>query len=500
MVENGGIMDNQKLKQNLQNNKVNVLKAIIFIAVILSPIIFTKYLIDTDTYFILNIGRYTLNNGFTTIDPFTLHEGLSYIFQQWLTGVIFYTVYKSFGYLGLVIMIIVQSIIMLIIMYKFLMLLTGDNFNISIILTGYFAVNASWYMVTRPQIMSYIIVLLFILMIEKYARTEKIRYLILLPVLSFAEINLHAAAWPLLFVFSLPFLCSSNKIASKINDIQFRKIPLLISLAGCFIAGFITPYGYKSMTYLFTSNGARHSRSISELQDPGLFNVRTLLVIITMAVILILITVRYYQKKSFCIRYFLLCGGTFVMYMIALRNIVYCSIGLCLYMAVLVNGIELNTHIKLIKRDRNFILKTLTILSLAILGIEIFKLGTIRLKPNGVENSCNQIVDYMNANTDDKNLYTDFNTGGYFEFYGFKTTIDPRMELYTKKMNGVYDYYDEYIEASSGYIYYDDYFSKYDAKYIATRNKILNTLFEHDSKYEKLVDGDPYVLWIRHPD
>ena len=49
---------------------------------------------NNDIWFILNFGRYILNNGFPTIDPFTIHDGLEIIVQQWLSDIIFYSGYK----------------------------------------------------------------------------------------------------------------------------------------------------------------------------------------------------------------------------------------------------------------------------------------------------------------------------------------------------------------------------------------------------------------------
>lgn len=476
-------------------SNTRLFKMIILLAVLLTPVLFMVKHIDTDTYFILNLGRYTLENGFTTTDPFTMHEGLNYIFQQWLTGVIFYKIYQFAGYQGLIIMVAVESIIMVAIMYKLLMILSKNNFVVSALLSIAFSFGASCYMTTRPQIMSYIIILTFITLMEKYAETEKIRYLVPLPILSLAEINLHAATWPLLFVFSLPFIFSFNRLASIVNNIQFKKIPLLIFLAISFAVGFITPYGYKSMAYLFMSNGAKNSRIISELAAPEFMDPRSIVILISAALIIMITVIRYYKKKPFCVRYFLLCGGTLIMYAIALRNIVYCTIGLCLYGAVLLSDVKIPDKNKIINPKTMF--KIFYILSLVLLAVEIYAAGNLKLEKNNMEESCGQIVEYLNEHTDEKNLYTDFGSGGYFEFYGFKTAMDPRMELYTKKMNGKYDYFDEYAKVTRGFIYYDDYFSKYDARYIVTSNAILGNMFEHDNRYTKLIDTDNYDLWIR---
>ena len=46
--------------------------------------------LNNDIWFILNCGKYVVQNGIPNIEPFTIHEGLSFVMQQWLTAVIFW--------------------------------------------------------------------------------------------------------------------------------------------------------------------------------------------------------------------------------------------------------------------------------------------------------------------------------------------------------------------------------------------------------------------------
>ena len=45
---------------------------------------------DNDIWFLLNNGRYVINSGIPVVDPFTIHEGLKYVMQQWGTSLFFY--------------------------------------------------------------------------------------------------------------------------------------------------------------------------------------------------------------------------------------------------------------------------------------------------------------------------------------------------------------------------------------------------------------------------
>ena len=57
---------------------------------------------DNDIWFILSTGRSIVQDGFFTVDPLTLHQGLSYLPQQWLSAVLDWSVYSMVGQGGLV--------------------------------------------------------------------------------------------------------------------------------------------------------------------------------------------------------------------------------------------------------------------------------------------------------------------------------------------------------------------------------------------------------------
>ena len=70
----------------------------LFVLMILPCFIFNKTL-DDDGYFLLKHGEYIINNGFPTTEPFTMHQNLNFVMQQWLYATIIYYIYNSFGYL-----------------------------------------------------------------------------------------------------------------------------------------------------------------------------------------------------------------------------------------------------------------------------------------------------------------------------------------------------------------------------------------------------------------
>ena len=114
---------------------------------------------DNDIWFILNNGRYVLSHGIPHMDPFTIHEGLHYVMQQWLSSIIFYGVYKIFGKYGLLLLMFLLFWLLTFILYK-LCYLISDNKKISVAITSIVIFAVSYdFLITRPQIFTYIILL-----------------------------------------------------------------------------------------------------------------------------------------------------------------------------------------------------------------------------------------------------------------------------------------------------------------------------------------------------
>ena len=67
-------------------------QAISFLVIPIFIGLLTSTSFDNDIWFLINTGRYILNHGFPTIDPFTIHEGFNLVVQQWIPDVIFYEI------------------------------------------------------------------------------------------------------------------------------------------------------------------------------------------------------------------------------------------------------------------------------------------------------------------------------------------------------------------------------------------------------------------------
>ena len=82
----------------------NIICIVLLVALIIAiPLaVFLIRDIDNDTWFMLNHGRYIMKNGlYPQYEPFTVHEGMEFTFQKWLSCILFWLIYKYLGKVAL---------------------------------------------------------------------------------------------------------------------------------------------------------------------------------------------------------------------------------------------------------------------------------------------------------------------------------------------------------------------------------------------------------------
>ena len=94
---------------------------VVVLATMFIPFLFIflmPFKLDNDFWFLINTGKYIINNGIPHIEPFTIHSNLSFVAQQWLTDIIFYLIYNKFNIYGMYIFILISNIIVVFLLYK----------------------------------------------------------------------------------------------------------------------------------------------------------------------------------------------------------------------------------------------------------------------------------------------------------------------------------------------------------------------------------------------
>ncbi len=134
--------------------------------------------LDRDTFFLLNTGRYIINNGIFYIDPFSMHEGLNIIVQQWLSDVIYYGIYSLLGVKGIMLFLFIMLFIISFCLYKLFYLLCNNKIvsYILMILCSSIICFENLF-VSRPQIFTYLIIIIELYLLERYIKSKTNKYL-----------------------------------------------------------------------------------------------------------------------------------------------------------------------------------------------------------------------------------------------------------------------------------------------------------------------------------
>ena len=455
---------------------------------------------DNDIWFLMNNGRYVINNGIPHIDPFTIHEGLHYVMQQWLSYVIFYSIYNTFGKHGLWGLMIFIYLVLVVVLYNINKYISKNKFY-SVIVEVIVMSMLCDYLVTRPQVFSYIILLLETYCLEKYYQEDNWKYLIFLPILSVLLINMHSAIWFLQYVFMLPFIV--NILVKDKN--KWKRIGTIgVVLIIMFIVGFINPYGIEAITYLFKSYGIKDvNHSIMEMIPSNIeYPVWFLSILLFLLYVYVAI---YHRKKKVEIRYFLFLIGTFILALLHKKCISY----YLLWYSYAAMGLYFKIDIfKKMKNNKYYIsiknglIVGLSLSLLVILGLTIKTSYSVYSMRDRNE----EVIDYLldNYDVEDIKLYASFNDGGYAEYRNIKVYMDPRAELFFKKMNGKYDIFSESytVENYPTDEEIEDFLSKYHFTHLmvyfdTTLEKYLKNSDKYQCIYTKYFDDDkslPLVL------
>lgn len=471
--------------KKIVNNKLYIILLIPILLFLIKGIVF-----GVDLGFLLSEGKYVLNNGIPNIDPLTFHNGLSFIMHQWLTSIFFYLIYNYIGKLGLIILELLMILLINIILYKLCKLISNKK-ELSIIISTIITtvIVLFNYIDIRPQIFTYFLLILFIYIIESYKKkNSKIIYL--LPLISIIQINLHAAMYSFLYIFTIPFII---EIIIK-KELKKNKLILIIIFISI-ISGLINPYGIKAITYILYSSDKSINILVPEMHHPSFFTIEYLL--FTIIVFINFITYMYYYRKykNIKISYILLLFESILLFFIAPKS----------YIFIYIFGIyPISYYLKDVKLSKKKILYLNYIYHIIIIPMIVLLLLTIiLLNKNIYLNKDKDIINatkYLKDNYNIKEIkpYNTRNIGPYLEYIGIKPYIDTRAELFIYKMNKKKDISNEYLNIITGKTNIDKFNKKYNFTHlIYYKENDINYYKNKINNYRLIYNKNNIKIWIR---
>ncbi len=456
-----------------------------YIILFLIPILFFiqyNLRIDNDFWFTIKEGEYVINNGFPNVVPFTIYDNLNFIYQSYGAGVIFSFIYKLLGTYGILFFVIFILIIMTYFYYRLCMKVSNNNENISILVTvitmSLLAIN---YITTRPQIFTYLNLIIVLYIMELYSNTNNRKYLYILPIISLIQSNIHCMFFFMLIIFMLSYIFNNSK--------EYEIKPILVTMLFMILTGLINPYGINNLLYVFNSYGQNIlEKTIKELQP---LSFSSLFGKIHIFIILIIYILYFKSRKKIPIRYLLLLFGTTYLAFDTLRGVSLFIIGSFFEVAYLYKDIP---NIDISKYIPKIIKVLITIILFIISLIIIFT-------PRNYYPDVKEPIDYLvnNYKISDIKLYTSFSDGSYAVYKGIKCSMDPRAEVFLKKNNHKFDIYKEYNDLQSGIIDYNEYLKKYNFTHLLINKKdyLYNKLEKNSYNYIVIKEYKNYKIYIR---
>lgn len=530
------------------------ISSILFILLIASILLLFTTRFDNDGWFLLNSGRYVENYGIPHTEPFTIHEGFHFVMQQWLFALGLWKIYEIGQMQGMLLFNWITGAIFIFIFYKLLQLVDNHDTAVSRTITAGATVLLSFYFCQRPQVISGLIFLIEIYVLEYLKNRERPPLIIygLFFIFSLLLINIHAAMWPMMSVFILPYVAESI-FGARIPWFQHIflwkwKYTVLLWLP-ILAAGFINPYGIEAVTYAFHSYGYEGINSLVTEMHPLSLGPNTYASLI-LPIILILIVI--YARNPLPLHCALLFAGTALMSFLAIRSIFLFLIAGLFPLASILHGFSFKKKEKKTTTWRRtwpmmtlmyiaaligvffiFIKNTIPVEKVAplctIVGL-LFLLSAagayvlwqdrakqdelrsnarnlfatlllLLLVPIGylcfnkplVNPALKKSIDIIEEDSSGRpiSLWTGYNDGPYAEFHGIPCYMDTRAEVFLPKLNHKKDVFSEYLDLLNGYVDYHDFMKQYHFTHLLTTSiDPLYAYLKNDKDYVLLWDSD----------
>ncbi len=365
-----------------------------------------------------------------------------FINHHWGSGVIFYLIWKVFGFIGLSIFCLLISLITFFLFFKIAQ--KESNFKIAFLISLLLIPLMVARNEIRPEIFSYFFIALFFWILWHWRKNKlDSKWLFVLPILGIFWVNLH-----IYFVFGPAliglFLVDHIIRKKRIN----KKLGIVLILTG--LVSLLNPFFIKGLIYpfnIFKSYGYRivENQSVWFLENWGFNSPNLKLFEICLAILIIsFIVLLIRNRKRFSFVYFTLAIVWSFLGLLAIRN--FTLFGFFALIIIVYNLRYSKLQIKKIS------LSLIILLSLAIFLISFFvyyqklPLQEYRFGFGLMENN-NQSMDFFREHNLQGRIFNNYDIGGYLIYHLFperNVFTDNRPEAYS-----IYHFQDIYIPAQT---------------------------------------------------
>lgn len=474
-----------------------------YVVAFLIPIVFVMMAnrgLDNDSWGVLAEGRYIVEHGIYHEDVLSMHEGLHEVVQNYAFAVPFYLIYSAFGAAGIYVTMLVLFFIVLYFLYKICMLIGNKNVNLSLILMAVTGMTLGVaFVVTRAQMIDYVVFLALIYVLELYIKTDRPKYLWWIPVFSLVLINFHASVWWIIFAIMLTYIIDSIRGPKCFHLQGYRTKPLLLVSLVAVVVGFLNPYGGEMMVSIFAGYGAL--ASLGYVQELQAFNpTQGENLIFYLMIVGVLVLYIYGKARNVRVRYLLMFFGFLMMGLSSIKGLSELILVMFFPLALLYKNWRMPKLLNVEKIGSVEIGKTvlawtgvLVICVAASLAVLIpWRMG------DGSDERMRQAVDVIDVEVGDSDkgqlkVYTGYNAGGYLEYRGYRVFLDPRGAEFMKAVNGKEGILEERLELDSGKLAVGDFLTKWDFDYMVVERYEESLYGFKDERYELIYNDEVQV-------
>ena len=390
--------------------------------------------VDSDTWWHLRSGEYTLTKGMIYTDPFShTFAGQPWINHSWGAQVVLLAVWNIAGNIGLSLytaILAVGGMVML------LPVMRGSAILKAFLLVlGASAAAVFWS--ARPQMISFFLSAVFLAELYRYRTAPSRRIWVLVPLMALWA-NLHAG-YSIGFIFLSAFIVGQllNRLSVLSAELDARQILMLIGVAvGCVVALVVTPYGLNTLLVPFQTVSIGALRDyIQEWNSPN-FQGRETWPFIGM--ILVSVGSAWASRLRWDWTGFLLFGGTLFMALLYGRNIAVFGVAVLPQLSFWFHNV-MESRGWLVRRpvpNRRAARINAILVGTVFLCVAIYAFGAV-WPPNVIEKAQRDflpvgVAEYLNSERPNGNLFNSYNWGGYLMFAApeYPVFIDGRTDLY----------------------------------------------------------------------
>ncbi len=430
-------------------------KTVLFIiSISLLYIAFLLHSQDADMFFTIYSGKELLQNNFI----YNNSTHLPIIIQQWLYAIILYKI-DQFGYIGDILFVFIQNIILWIISYKFIYLKTNNKYKAYIIPIVCTLICNTYMINIRPQIITMILLVSQIYVLEKYKLTNNWKLLLYLILIGILSANFHQAVFLYHMYVMLPYMLNIN---TK-NLIDYKVVLFTIIMLTTIL---LTPYGINGFLFIFkvAKSNAFNNIDILEIEP---ITITSFLGVCAVIMLLYVLIINYLHKSNIYINFYAIS-----IILLSLMSVRHMSI-LYIPLLFIFTNIEFNISIPILYLYSILFLSSLIFISRLNTPLDLVKTNT----PSTLYNI--ETIIPKNAR-----VFNTMNIGGYLEYLGYNNIrLDTRPELYTSEFINE-NRLDEYIATEKcidkdGFYLEDNTIKKYLTNYdyiILNSNAYANKL------------------------